>query len=141
MKRLVLVACLLLSLIVAAATTAAPVAAGEEWCDVDPVVLIVTPHGALVPVFANTGAAGLLNTPAALLSLLQTRATVRPGADGHSTLVDLAITVPNLPLLSWGSFPTRTTISSGPLGTGRVYGRATGTSGRAMHVVFTLPVA
>ena len=97
--------------------------------------------GRLIPLFVNTGAQGVVNLPVALLAILQTHYTVHPGEDGHSTLVDMAITVPNLGILSRGSFPTRTVVSSGPLGTGKVYGRATGISGAVMHVTFTLPVA
>ena len=139
MRRMILVAALMLALV---AVSAAPVSAGEEWCDADPVLVVVTPHGAIVPLFVDTGAqGGLLNLPIALLAVLQTQYTAHPGPGGRGTVVDLAVTVPHIGLLSRGSFATRTVVSSGPFGTGTVYGRATGTSGRVMHVTFTLPVA
>src|SRR2546423_611351 len=60
----VLGCCLLLS-----AQLAAPGAsAGAQWCDTDPVVVIITPSGVLVPLFVNNGAQGVEHQPAVLLA-------------------------------------------------------------------------
>ena len=54
------------------------------------------------------------------------------------TKVTLRVTVPNDTFFGTG-FPTRLKVTADPLGTSRVYGTATGTSGTAMTVKFVLP--
>jgi hypothetical protein len=126
----VLGCCLLLS-----AQLAAPGAsAGAQWCDTDPVVVIITPSGVLVPLFVNNGAQGVEHQPAVLLASMPY--TVTP-VDG-GTEVHLNVTVPN-DLFARG-FPTRSVVSTGPLGTGTVYATAYGVSGKPMQLTFTLDV-
>ena len=112
------------------------VASADQWCDVDPAVVIATPAGNLVVVFVNTGAYGLTNQP--LLLLASMKWTVEPARQGTATLVRLDVTVPNG--LLGVRFPTRTTASSGPLGTGTVYAQVSGMSGEPMRATFTLDV-
>ena len=110
-------------------------AGSSEWCDMDPIVVIRTPKGNLVPVFNTMGVMGLEHQAAMLAA--QVSYTVQPADGGRGTLVKLDVTVPEG--LLWGrDFATRTTISTGPLGTLNVLGTAQGESGRAMRVQFTL---
>ena len=114
-----------------------PVAwAWDEWCDSDPILLIRTPAGNLVPVYYLTGVQGTTNLVGGLLGNLSASYTVEPAKGG--TRVAVRVTVPNG--LLGATYATRLKASSGPLGTGTVYGATTGTSGEAMQVQFSLPV-
>src|SRR5688572_9175340 len=116
---------------------AAPAAfAGDAWCDVDPIQLVITSGGKIVPIFVTNGAPSLLHVAQLLLAKMST--TVQSADGGTSSLVTVKVTVPNG--LLGKRFSTRTKISSGPLGLLKVYGTATGTSGSAMTVQFKLPV-
>lgn len=108
-------------------------AASDEWCDIDPLVVIKTPKGNLVAVYNTNGAKGLEHQ--ATLPLTKVSYSVQP-ADVGKTLVKMDVTVPN-DLFGWG-FATRTKISTGPMGTLEVLATAEGTSGRAMKLQFTL---
>src|SRR5688500_9449 len=120
--------------------TVAPMAsaASSEGCDMDPVVVIRTPKGNLVPVFNTMGVQGVQHQAAMLLAKVSY--TVQPVDGGRKTLVTLNVTIPEGGLLG-SDFATRTTISTGPLGTLKVLGTAQGESGRAMRVQFTLDTA
>jgi hypothetical protein len=134
--RLLIVA---LGVLLALSGTVAPAKAGAEWCDTDPLVLVQTPGGAIVPVFILVGAQGLEHLPAALAaSLLATSHTVETTLGGRATDVTLQVTVPD-DLFARG-FPTRATVSSGPLGSGKIHAKAEGKSGTTMILRFTLPV-
>ena len=110
--------------------------AGDEWCEIDPLVAITTPGGANVVVYVTSGALGLEHLPAVQLAAI--RHTVQPVEGGRATLVKMDVVVPND--LFGSGFPTKTTVSSGPLKTLTVYASATGTSGSPMRLEFTLPV-
>jgi hypothetical protein len=112
-----------------------PVAAAE-WCDTDPLVLIKTPGGTLVPVFVTSGALGVQHMPAVLLARMDY--STRAVEGGTATLVQLDVVVPGDLLDS--HFPTRTVASTGPLATGTIHARATGYSGETMTLTFTLDV-
>jgi hypothetical protein len=121
----------------ALAAVAAPSAmASEGWCDVDPIQLVITSGGKLVPIFVTNGAPSLLYVAQLLLAKMST--SVQSADGGTSSLVTVKVTVPNG--LFGKVFSTRTVVSSGPLGLLKVYGTATGTSGRTMTVQFKLPV-
>lgn len=112
----------------------APVRAAEEWCDTDPLVPITTPGGATVPVYVTTGALGAVHLPAAVAAAI--RYSVRPTADGRGTVVELAVMVADD---AFGAgFPARTVVSTGPLATGGIYGRAEGISGVPLRLTFVL---
>ena len=120
----------------AATATMAPVAlaGSSDWCDLDPIVIIKTPKGSLVPVYNTMGVQGLQHQAAMLVAKVSY--TAQPADGGRTTLVKLDVTIPEG---LWGrDFATRTVISTGPLGTLKVLGRAEGESGRAMRVQFTL---
>ena len=125
----------ILAAVATTATAPAAMAGSSEWCDLDPVVVIKTPKGNLVPVFNTMGVQGLSHQAAMLAAKVSY--TVQPADGGRKTLVKLDVTIPEGMLWGW-NFPTRTVISTGPLGTLKVLGRAEGESGRAMRVQFTL---
>ena len=118
-----------------ALTAPAAFAGSSEWCDLDPVVVIKTPKGNLVPVFNTMGVMGLSHQAAMLAAKVSY--TAQPADGGSKTLVNLSVTIPEGMLWGW-NFRTRTVISTGPLGTLEILGRAEGESGRAMDVQFTL---
>ena len=121
----------------ALSTVAAPTAFGaEDWCDCDPVQLVITSGGKIVPIFVTSGARGLLNLTSALLAKISTSSQSADG--GKSTLVTVKVTVPNS-LLS-KNFDTRFKVSSGPIGLLKEYATATGVSGQTMTAQFKLPV-
>ena len=121
---------------VGTASTAGQVLASDTWCDVDPVQLVVTSGGKIVPIFVTNGAPSPLYAPQLLLAAISH--TVRSVDGGAASLVTVSVTVPNAPLGQ--SFPARSVVTSGPAGTLHVYASATGTSGRAMTMQFKLPV-
>jgi len=134
--RVVLIA---LAVLVAAGWQAAPAQAAAEWCDTDPLLLIVTPGGQIIPVFVLVGARGpehLLSAQAA--SLLMTSQTTRSVDGGRATQITVTVVVPN-DLFGRG-FPTRAAVSSGPLGSGIIHADSDGQSGAPMTMRFTLPI-
>jgi hypothetical protein len=120
-----------------AVATAPAALANETWCDVDPVQLVVTSGGTLVPIFVTNGARSPLYAPQLLLARISH--TVRSVHGGTATLVTVSVTVPNGAL--GGTFATRCVVSGGPLGLWQVYATATGTSGAPMTAQFKLNVA
>src|SRR5688500_14139520 len=111
-----------------------PVGASAEWCEFDPLVLVVTPGGAIVPVFVTNGAQGLEHLLAAQLA--EMRHTVYPDKSGAATLVRLQVLIRGD--LFGKDFPTRSTASTGPLATGTILARASGVSGETMVLIFVL---
>ena len=120
----------------AALITPATALASDTWCDVDPVQLVVTSGGKLVPIFVTNGAPSLLYAPQLLLARI-THSTQSVDS-GTATLVTVSVTVPNS--LFGRTFPTRSVVSSGPLGLLKTYATGTGTSGSPMVLRFKLPV-
>ena len=112
-----------------------PVAAAE-WCDTDPLIVVVTPGGTLVPIFVTNGALGIEHLLAATLASIGYTAV--PGAQPGATDVEIRVLVQDD--LFGEHFPTRTVASTGPLGTGAIYARAESRSGQAMVMRFTLPI-
>ncbi|HEU5328693.1 MAG: hypothetical protein ACTHMU_23730 [Thermomicrobiales bacterium] len=123
--------------VVAIVLAFAPVrVAAAEWCDTDPLVLISTPGGALVPVYVTNGALGAEHL--ATVQLATMTYSVQPTADGSATLVHLDVRIPDDVFAS--HFATRSVASSGPLATGTSYANASGFSGQTMTLTFTLNV-
>jgi hypothetical protein len=116
----------------------APIAlASDGWCDTDPILVIRTPAGRLVPVYVTVGAQSLLLTPNTLLGSLVLDYTAVPTSDGKATQVTAVVKVPAS--LLTGSFATRSIVSSGALATGKLYARVSGVSGTPTTLVFELP--
>jgi hypothetical protein len=121
----------------AVSAVAAPTAFGaEDWCDCDPVQIVITSGGKIVPIFVTAGARGLLNVTSAVLAKISSSSKSVDG--GTATEVTVNVTVPRS-LLS-KSFDTRFKVSSGPLGLLKEYATAYGVSGQTMTAQFTLPV-
>ena len=112
-----------------------PVAtASSQWCEVDPILVVATPSGSLVPVFVTTAGDGvehLATVTAARLSYVAS-----PTADGSKTLVTVTVLVSND--LFDSPFATTSTVSSGPMATGTIYASASGTSGHTLKMTFVL---
>jgi hypothetical protein len=135
MKRLLLSLSVLVMLMV---TLPAPLAvASDGWCDTDPILVIYTPAGNLVPVYVNVGAQSLLLTPNALLGALLMSYTTVAASGGAATSVTVVVTVPSSLLDQ--SFRTRDTVSTGAFGTGTIYAQGSGVSGEPMTATFQLP--
>ena len=111
--------------------------AGNSWCDDDPIVVIQTPGGHLVPIYNTMGVLGLEHAPS--IALAKVSYTTQPTNGGQSTLVKLNVTIPND--LFGSGYSTRTKISTGPLGTLDILGTTSGNAGKAMSVQFTLDVS
>jgi hypothetical protein len=135
MRVLLCLLCLVLLLIEA---VHAPFAlASDGWCDTDPILVVRTPAGRLVPVYVTVGAKSLLLTPNTLLGSLVLDYTAVPTSNGKATQVTAVVNVPASLLTD--SFATRSIVSSGALATGTLYAQASGVSGTPITLVFELP--
>lgn len=130
MKRLVAAAAVAAGLMVAS-----PVSAGAwvVYCDWDPLVLVVTPSGHLVPVYDSVWTSSPLNLGLPLESYKTSRVFDPLGRP--ETAVDMTIYVP---AVLW-RFATTDAVTTGLLGSGTVLATADGTSGTAVHLHFVLP--
>jgi hypothetical protein len=129
-KRALLAAAMAAGVLVASPTTAG---ACVTFCDWDPLVLVVTPSGHIVPVYDSVWTPSLVDLGIPLESYAASRTYSRKGAP--ETLVDMTISVPTGLLLS---YQTTDEVTSGLLGSGTVYARADGYSGTPVHLKFTL---
>src|SRR6266699_3544566 len=110
--------------------------ASDGWCDSDPILVVHTPAGNLVPVYYNVGSQSLVFTPNTLLGALVMSYTAVPTSGGAATKVTLVVMVPSL---LDQSFATRDIVSTGAFGTRTVYAYTSGVSGEAMTSTFKLP--
>jgi hypothetical protein len=131
MKKLVVAGALALGLLAASPGSAA---ASSTWCTWDPLVLIVTPGGHLVVVYDSVWSPSLLNLAIPLETYTATRAYTSTGKP--ITAVDMAITVPTGLLFSYS---TMDEVTTGLLGSGALLARGYGTSGKTVHLKFTIP--
>lgn len=130
MKRFLVAATAAAGLLVAA-----PVPAGAmvEYCDWDPLVVVVTPGGNVNLVYDSVWTSSLLKIGLPLESYTVSRVY---DEDGHAqTAVDMVIYVPTGLLFK---FATTDMVTTGPLGSGTVLASANGTSGSPVHLKFTL---
>ena len=131
MKRLVVAGALALGLLAASPGSAA---ASTTWCTWDPLVLIATPGGHLVAVYDSVWTPSLLNLGLPLESYTTSRAY---DSEGRAvTAVDMAIWTPTGLLFS---YPTMDEVTTGLLGGGALLARGYGTSGKTLHLKFTIP--
>lgn len=133
MKRVVVAAALAAGLLLAS-----PVTAGAwcVFCDWDPVVLVITPAGHVVPVYDSVWTASPLDLALPLESYTTSRVYSATGQP--ETAVDMVITVPTGVLLR---YQTLDEVTTGLLGSGKVLAEAGGTSGTPVHLKFVLPQA
>jgi hypothetical protein len=109
-------------------------AAWATFCDWDPLILVVTPSGNIVPVYASVWTSTPLNLGLPLAGYTASR--TYDWAGNPHTAVDMTISVPAGLLLRFNTYNMAT---SGLLGTGTVYATKDGTSGTPVHLKFTLP--
>ena len=112
-----------------------PASAGAwfEYCDWDPLVLVVTPAGHIVPVYDSVWTSSLLDLGLPLESYKATR--VYSGTGAPETAVDMTIFVPTGLLFR---YYVHDMVTSGLLGSGTVYAQQSGTSGTPVHLKFVL---
>jgi hypothetical protein len=130
MKRVVVARALALGLLMAS-----PASAGAfvQYCDWDPLVLVVTPSGHAVLVYDSVWTSSLLNLGLPLES--HTVARAYDSAGRPVTAVDMTVYVPSL---LWG-FSTMDEVTTGLLGSGKVLARTYGTSGQTVRLKFIIP--
>ena len=133
MKRVVVAAALAAGILLFSPSSAA---AWATYCDWDPLVLIVTPAGHVVPVYDSVWTSSPLQIGLPLESYTATR--VYDSVGRPMTAVDVKITVAAGLLFN---FSVKDMVTSGILGSGTVYAVKYGTSGTPVHLKFTLPVA
>lgn len=130
MKRVFLAAVLAAGVVFVSPTSAG---AWATFCDWDPLVLVVTPSGHVVPVYDSVWTSSVLDLGLPLESYTTSRTYSRTGAP--ETLVDMTISVPTGLLLR---YQTNDEVTSGLLGSGTVYAHASGYSGTPVHLKFIL---
>lgn len=137
MVRALLVALVLLAALLGPAS---PARAGAEWCDTDPLVLVTTPDGDVIPVYVLIGVLGAEHLSAALVAtlLIAVGEPVEATGGGRALRVTITVTVPDDAFAS--GFPVRAAASTGPLGTGTVHAAAEGASGAPLALRFTLDI-
>lgn len=131
MKRVVVAAAFAAGLLFASPANAG---AWATFCDWDPLILVVTPGGHIVPVYASVWTSSPLQLGIPLPSYTASR--VYDSAGKPHTAVDMTISVPTGLLFRFNTYNMAT---SGLLGTGTVYAAKYGTSGTPVHLKFTLP--
>lgn len=127
---------LALLLLAAQLAPAPPAGAVAEWCEDDPLITIVTPHGNQVLLHVtNYG-----QDPQALLEVKQARIMLGEVGSSHDeqlTGVKLRVLIQH----HLGQrFNTRSVVSTGPSGSGVVLARVDGRSGETMELEFKLDV-
>ena len=130
MKRALLAAVLAAGVLLASPTSAG---AWMTFCDWDPLVLVVTPSGHIVPVYDSVWTSSVLDLALPLESYTVSRTYNWAGRP--QTAVDMTISVPTGLLFRYA---TTDEVTSGLLGSGTVYARANGWSGTPTHLKFTL---
>jgi hypothetical protein len=128
----VLAALMAVGVIVCSPSTAG---AWATYCDWDPLVVIVTPSGHIVPVYDSVWTSSPLDLGLPVESYSATRVYVNGWAE---TAVDMAISIPTGLLLQ---FQTQDEVTTGLLGSGSVLATKNGWSGQTLHLKFTLPEA
>lgn len=130
MKRVLIAALLAAGVLVAAPTGAA---AYSTYCDWDPLVLVVTPAGHVVPVYDSVWTSSLLDLGVPVESTTTSRIYSKQGAP--ETAVAVTIYAPTGLLFRYA---TTDEVTSGLLGSGTVYSRANGWSGSPVTLNFIL---
>jgi hypothetical protein len=130
MKRVLVAAALAAGLLVLSPTTAG---AWATFCDWDPLVLLVTPAGHIVPVYDSVWTSSPLDLGIPLESYTVSRVYDRAGRP--QTAVDMTIYTPTGLLFRYA---TTDEVTTGLLGSGKVLAIGHGYSGTPVHLKFTL---
>ncbi len=133
MKRLVVAGALALGLLAASPGSAA---ASSTWCTLEfhLVAEVVTPGGHVFLVYDSVWTSNLLDLALPLATASTQRAYDSSGRP--VTAVDVAITVPTGLLFRYS---TMDEVTTGLLGNGALLARGYGTSGKTVHLKFTIP--
>ena len=112
-----------------------PTSAGawSTYCDWDPLVLVVTPAGHIVPMYDSVWTSSALDLGVPLESTTTSRVYSRRGVP--ETAVTVTISVPTGLLFRYA---TTDEVTSGLLGSGTVYARGSGYSGAPVTLHFIL---
>ena len=113
------------------------VSAGAEWCENDPVVVVRTSAGNIIPVHVTLSA----QSPGdeADLRAYTISHTSQPANNGQATAVQIYVLIPDhLPDLT--RFATRSVASDRPWAAGTIYDAVRGQSGAIMTLRFTMNV-
>ncbi|TMC54166.1 MAG: hypothetical protein E6J20_03540 [Chloroflexi bacterium] len=130
MKRVLVAAMLAAGILVLSPTTAG---AWATFCDWDPLVLVVTPGGHIVPVYDSVWTSSPLDLGLPLESYTVSRVY---DVTGHPhTAVDMTIYTPTGLLFRYA---TTDEVTTGLLGSGTVLARQNGYSGTPVHLKFIL---
>ena len=130
MKRVLIAAVLAAGVMLAAPTGAG---AYSTYCDWDPLVLIVTPAGNIVPVYDSVWTSSALDLGVPVEATTTSRVYSKRGAP--ETAVSVTIYVPTGLLLRYA---TTDEVTSGLLGSGTVYASGSGYSGSSVTLHFIL---
>ncbi|HEX6548838.1 MAG TPA: hypothetical protein VF134_08870 [Candidatus Dormibacteraeota bacterium] len=107
-----------------------------EYCDWDPLVVVTTPAGNIVPVYDSVWTA----TPLNIGLPVETYTTERVYSSTGAPQTKVTMTVRTLPGLL-GQFRVHDQVTTGLLGSGTVLAQAYGWSGQALTMSFVLDVA
>ncbi|HEU5317610.1 MAG TPA: hypothetical protein VFX49_15965 [Chloroflexota bacterium] len=110
--------------------------AEEEWCPIDPNLVVRTPGGNTVVVHVTNYAFGSQHVPALRAASIEYAVQSVPGL--AATDVDVTVLVPDDAYAS--GFPTRTVASTQPFEGGIILARDDGKSGQPMRLRFRLDV-
>lgn len=130
MKRVLIAAVMAVGVVVASPASAG---AYSTYCDWDPLVLVVTPAGNIVPVYDSVWTSSLLDLGVPVESTTTSRIYGKKGVP--ETAVTVTISVPSGLLLQYA---TNDEVTSGLLGSGTVYASASGHSGTPVTLNFIL---
>ncbi|HET7771089.1 MAG TPA: hypothetical protein VFN74_20110 [Chloroflexota bacterium] len=119
-----------------ASALASTAGAADEWCEVDPAVVIRTPGGNKVVVHVTYAALGREHQATLRETAIST--TVR-AAGPSATDVEIQVLIPNDRFAT--GFQTRSMVSTLPFGKGTPLASDQGKSGQAMKLRFRLDVA
>jgi hypothetical protein len=129
-KRVVIAAAMAGAFLLASPSTAG---AWCSFCEWDPIVLIVTPAGHIVPVYDSVWTSSPLYPGLPLASYQVSRVYDQQGQP--ETLVDMTISTPTGLLLR---YQVMDEVTTGLLGSGQVLARSYGWSGSPVHLKFVL---
>lgn len=130
MKRVVVAAAVAAGLLVASAVGASACA---EYCEWDPLVLIVTPAGNVVPVYDSVWTQTVLQIGVPVETY-----TVEAGHHGNQPVTNVTMTI-YVPAGTLFNFSTFDEVTTGLLGSGSLLASGYGYSGSAVQLYFTLP--
>jgi hypothetical protein len=134
--RAIVVSLLAAVLLVGPARTASAVV---EWCEVDPLVIIVTPGGNVAAVHVTNYGLGAQNLPAVQAAKIVPSVTPVGSLPSRATDVKIYVAIPNG--AGGASFATRSVVSTGPNATGTILATASGQSGQTLVLSFRLEVS